>query len=194
MLAHHDTLIAADVLQEAFVCDLSRCKGACCVEGDTGAPLTEAERDLLEAQHERIAPYMTGDSQVLAAEKGLSEIDAEGDPVTTCHEKSGACVYAFRDDSGVWKCAIEEAYNDGATDFRKPVSCHLYPVRLKPLGEYTAVNYDEWQICAPACELGRSLKVPVFRFVKHGLIRRFGQVWYDELDELYEAVKDELPS
>ena len=182
MIQHDGTLISLDVLEEDFVCNLSKCKGAGCVEGDFGAPLNEDEIAIIEKDLEAIKPFMTSIAVKQIEEMGFAEKDPDGDLVTQCI-KGRDCVFAI-DEAGVYKCAIEKAFEAGKTDFKKPISCHLYPIRLSTLKEYTAINYSVWDICAPACTLGKELKVPVYRFLKEPLQRKFGEQWYADLEEI----------
>ncbi len=174
------TVVSDDVIEEQFVCDLARCKGACCVEGESGAPLESGEPETLASIYPAVEPYMTVEGRAAVASQGVYTVDSDGDDVTPLIAERGACAYAvFRD--GVAACAIEHAYRDGVTGFQKPVSCHLYPVRITPYKQYDAVNYHAWGICKPACRLGAKLKVPVYRFLKEALQRKYGKAWYDKL-------------
>ncbi len=181
MLAIQNTLVSLDLLEKYFVCDLSACKGACCVKGDAGAPLTDEEIDLLENIIEDIFPYLDERGKAMIAKKGVFEIDVDGDKGTALLE-DGRCVFALVDANGLVSCGIEKAHKDGVTDLRKPISCHLYPVRITVYKEYDAVNYDKWDICRPACDCGSRLNVPLFRFLKDALIRKYGGAWYEELE------------
>ena len=177
------TVISEDILDKEFVCNLSACKGACCVDGDAGAPLEEEELVIMKKILPRVKKFLR--------KEGLEAIENQG-PYTTNefgeHETTlidGAdCAYVIYDDKGVALWWIEEAYNQGEVSFKKPVSCHLYPVRIKQYSEFAAVNYDKWEICDDACSLGKELQVPVYRFVKQALIRKFGEQWYEELDRV----------
>lgn len=193
MILLGDTLVSLEIFDNEFVCNLSDCKGACCVEGDYGAPLSAGEVSTIQKYIENIKPYMNEKGKRLLAKKGFSEEDPDGDLVTTC--VSGRdCVFAI-DENGVYKCAIEKAYENGDIDFRKPSSCHLYPIRLNQVGGYTALNYSRWDICSAACTLGKELKVPVYKFLKDALIARFGQEWYAELELVaQEYLRSKLPA
>lgn len=181
MLAIQNTLVSLDLLERHFVCDLNACKGACCVKGDAGAPLTDEEIDRLENIIEDIFPYLDEKGKAMIARKGVFEIDVEGDKGTALLE-DGRCAFAIVDSSGLVSCGIEKAQKAGCIDFKKPISCHLYPVRITAYKEYDAVNYDKWDICKPACNCGARLNVPLFRFLKDALIRKYGQPWYEELE------------
>jgi hypothetical protein len=181
MIIIGETLLSDEIYLEQFVCDLGKCKGACCVEGDAGAPLSEEEKLILEKISDKVKPYMI--------EKGIEAIDREGswvtdkqgEPVTTLID-GGPCAYVYFDDEGVAKCAIETAFYNGNIDFLKPISCHLYPIRVTSHEHYDALNYHRWPICNCARKKGAKLKVRVFRFVKDALIRKYGAQWYEELD------------
>lgn len=187
MLAIQNTLVSLDLLERYFVCDLSACKGACCVKGDAGAPLTDEELNLLEDIIDDILPYLDDEGNKMITEKGVFEIDIEGDKGTTLLD-SGRCAYALVDNNGMVSCGIEKAYNDGKVNFKKPISCHLYPVRITEYEEYDAVNYNKWDICKPACDCGAKLDVPLFKFLKEALTRKYGSGWYEEL-ELIDQVR-----
>ncbi len=175
------TLISDDVVEEAFVCDLQKCKGACCVEGDLGAPLLEEELPLIGEVLDLVKPYLAEEAIEVLEREGGYILDEDKDYSTsTINNKE--CAFAFYDDGGILKCSIEQAHKDGKTDFKKPISCHLYPVRISKLPEFEALNYDRWSICSSACDLGKELKVPVYKFLKEALIRKFGVDWYHELE------------
>jgi len=182
MLVHDNTLISLDLIEKDFVCNLSACKGACCVEGESGAPLDEGEIKIIADNINKIKPYMTSQALELLDEKGFWEKDTDGDLVTNCLDGK-ACIFAITE-GDVYKCSIEKAYNAGDINYKKPISCHLYPVRLAKVGEYQALNYSKWEVCDPACKLGESLKVPVFKFLKEALVRKFGDSWFEGLEEI----------
>jgi len=190
MIQHGKTLISEDLLEEVFVCDLTACKGACCVEGGSGAPLEEDEKRVLDEIWPVIREYLPKENQQEVDRQGTWVTDWDGEPVTPLR-KGCECAYAYFDADGVAKCAIERAHLDGVVDFKKPVSCHAYPVRINSYEHYDALNYHRWHICSAACTLGEALKVPVFRFVKDGLIRKYGSEWYDELELIYAHWKDQ---
>jgi hypothetical protein len=180
VLQIEDTIISFDVLEEQFVCDLASCKGACCVEGDAGAPLTETEISLLED----ILPLIIDDlplaSQEVIRNQGVFYFDRENEPVTSI-VSGRECVFAYSE-QGMWKCAVEKAYREGKTDFVKPLSCHLYPVRVKNFKDFKAVNYHRWAICECAVANGHQLMVPVYKFLREPLTRAFGSEWYKQLE------------
>ncbi|MCB9185308.1 MAG: DUF3109 family protein [Flavobacteriales bacterium] len=181
MLAIQDTLVSLDLLERHFVCDLNACKGICCVKGDAGAPLTDKEIDLLENIIDDILPYLDEEGRAMIDQKGVFEIDIDGDKGTSLLE-NGRCAYALIDEKGMVSCGIEKAFNDGAVNFKKPISCHLYPVRITEYESYDAVNYNKWSICKPACDCGAKLNVPLYRFLKEALTRKYGDAWYQELE------------
>ena len=212
------TIVSEDIIEKDFVCNLSACKGACCVDGEAGAPIDEEEAKILEKIYPKVKPFLR--------QEGIDVIEKEGTWVKsewgeletplingadcassmilrliffflffiTIHD----CVQAQNELllNGQWEvifdekntalCAIEEAYNQGEIDWKKPVSCHLYPIRVKDYSEFSAVNYHKWEICDDACSLGKELQVPVYKFVKQALVRKFGQNWYDELEKVAE--------
>ncbi|MCB0756114.1 MAG: DUF3109 family protein [Flavobacteriales bacterium] len=181
MLAIQNTLVSLDLLERYFVCDLNACKGACCVKGDAGAPLTDEEINLLEDIIDDILPYLDEEGKAMIAKKGVFEIDVDGDKGTSLLE-NGRCAYALVDQHGMVSCGIEKAHNEGNVDFKKPISCHLYPVRITEYESYDAVNYNKWSICKPACDCGAKLDVPLFKFLKEALTRKYGDAWYEELE------------
>lgn len=191
MIIVGDALISEEIFEEHFVCDLNACKGACCVEGESGAPLTEDELPLLELAYPAAKQYMTPEGIRAIENEGIYTEDDDGDLVTTLVSHHGACSFVFYDDSGIAKCALEKAYLEGKTTWKKPLSCHLYPIRLTKLKEYIGVNYHRWPICKPACECGSALQVPVYRFLKEPLIRKFGEEWYAQLEEVFKLWKEE---
>lgn len=189
MIVIEDTIVSETIVQKQFVCNLNACKGACCVKGDRGAPLESEEVDIIRNSLDKIAPYMNPEFLRAIEETDIYEQDTDGDLVTTC-QASGECNFVIYE-NGIAACSIEKAFNAGVIDFRKPVSCHLYPVRIKKYKEFTAVNYNEWSICSPACALGEELKVPVYEFLKTALIRRFGSEWYEALVATAKHLEDE---
>ncbi len=182
MITIDHTLISDDILEKSFVCDLEVCKGACCVEGDAGAPLEPQELDILTDILPKIKPYLSPEGIKVVEAEGAFVKDLEGDYTTPCIDQNKACAYAVFE-SGKAKCGIENAFLDGAISFRKPISCHLYPIRITKYPEFEVLNYDRWHICSPACVLGDLLKVPVYRFLKEPLIRKYGSTWYEELEK-----------
>lgn len=185
ILEIQDTLVSDEVFTQKFICNLDACKGACCIEGDRGAPIELAEIEAIESEIEQIKPFMDSKGIALYNAIGFHEGLEIDDAATTCLE-TGECVFVYRE-NGQLGCAIEKAYISGAISFNKPISCHLYPIRLGQINEMLTVNYHEWDICSAACTLGKANNVSVFQFLKAPLIRRFGEAWYAELEEVYQA-------
>lgn len=182
-----DKLIAADIFSEKFVCDLAACKGACCVEGDAGAPVTTAEINLLEELFDKIKPFLTKEGIKAIEKKGVFYFDKDGDAVTTLVDNS-ACAFATFDPDGTAKCGIEQANNAGVIEFKKPISCALFPIRTKKFERFEALNYESIPICKPACECGSKLNVPVYRFLKEPLVRAYGKDFYEQLEVVAEEI------
>jgi hypothetical protein len=180
MIVIGKTVLSDDIADNFFLCDLKKCKGGCCVEGDLGAPLEEDELPILDEIYEKIKPYLSKESIKAIENQGKYIFDEDGEYSTPTINGS-ECAYAVYDESGILKCGIEKASEDGKTSFRKPISCHLYPIRISKYDSYYALNYDRWEICLPACELGRKTKLPLYKFLKDPLIRKFGGAWYEKL-------------
>lgn len=184
MVIIQDILVSEDVLTEHFICQLDACKGACCWEGDFGAPLETAEVDTLKAIYEELKPFLRPQGIEVIEAAGVSifykEIKAPGTPLLA----NGACAFLTFEANGTAKCGIEKACEAGVTDFRKPLSCHLYPVRVIKNEEvdFEALNYDRWDICSAACTAGKKAKVPVFQFVEEAIVRKYGQAFYEEME------------
>ncbi|MFD0992633.1 DUF3109 family protein [Tenacibaculum geojense] len=182
------TIVSEDIIEKEFVCNLSACKGICCVEGDAGAPLSKEETKILEDIYPTIKPFLRPEG-IDAIEKQGTWIKSDFDELETPLVNDAECAYVTFDNKGTSLCGIEEAYNKGLIDWKKPVSCHLYPVRVKDYAEFAAVNYHKWDICDDACSLGKELQVPVYKFVKEALIRKFGENWYSALEKHVEDKK-----
>ena len=180
MLVVADTIVSDDIADKFFVCHIEKCKGACCIEGDLGAPLEVDELAILEQIYQDIEPYLSVEGRAAVVEQGLYVRDFEGD-FSTPTIKNRECAYAIYDKQRNLKCGIEQAYLDGKSSFRKPISCHLYPIRTKKYGDFEALNYNRWDICSPACSFGEHLGVPLYKFLKEPLIRKYGESWYQEL-------------
>lgn len=183
-------VLSDDIKENFFVCDLEKCKGACCVEGDAGAPLEEGEIGVLDEIYPLIKGYLTKEGIETIERQGTWVYDQDGDKVTPTIGDNGACAYALTDERGILKCGIEQAYLDGKVDFKKPISCHLYPIRITKYDDFEALNYDRWDICDAACVLGNKLGVPVYKFLKEPLIRKYGEAWYAELVQEIEGEKE----
>ena len=182
------TIVSEDLIEKDFVCNLGACKGECCISGEAGAPVTIEETKILEAIYPKVKPFLRLE--------GIASIESQGTYVTShlddfetplVHGKE--CAYVTFTENGTASCGIEDAFNAGEVDFKKPISCHLYPVRVQDYSEFAAVNYHKWPICNDACTLGASLKVPVYKFVKEALIRKFGVHWYAALEKVAEKLQ-----
>ncbi len=187
MIEIENTLVSEILFERKFLCDLEACKGACCVEGDAGAPLEEAEAEYLKENIKKITPYLRKEGIKAIIEHGTSVIDKEGDEVTSL-VKNAECSFVIFDEKGISKCGIESAYEDGVIGFQKPISCHLYPVRISKIGSMEALNYSKSEICDPACKLGESTGLKVFRFLKEALIRKYGLSYYNIMEEVDKAL------
>jgi len=184
------TLVSEALIDQDFVCNLNACKGACCVEGEAGAPLSAQEANWLVENQSKIEPFLP--------QAGIEALNAQG---AFIHLETGEyetplvqgkeCAYTHFEPDGSAHCGIERAYKAGSVEVQKPISCHLYPVRVQDYSEFSAVNYHRWPICSDACVLGTSLKVPVYQFVKEALIRKFGTDWYDELTLVAKTYKNQ---
>jgi hypothetical protein len=176
-----DKIVSTQIFERQFVCDLTACKGACCIEGNGGAPVTKEEVDIIEANLDKVLPYMRPEGIAAIEAQGIVYEDEDFEPATTL-VNGKECAFVYFDKSNTAKCAIEKAHREGQIDFIKPISCHLYPIRTKQFNEYTALNYEKWDICEPACACGEKLDVPVYKFLKEPLIRAFGSEFYQELE------------
>ena len=184
MIAIDNVLISDDVIEAKFVCDLHKCKGGCCEDGDAGAPLEKEERKILDENFAAIKPYLT--------KEGLREMERQGKYLydrefgwVTPTVGGKICAYGYRDAQGIIKCAIEQAYNDGKLSWKKPISCHLYPIKISKRKEYINVNYEPRDVlCKPACTLGKKLKLPVYQFLKEAIVRKFGTEFYTTLHQI----------
>lgn len=180
MLEIGRTIVSLDVLEKQFLCDLLKCKGACCVEGDSGAPITKEEVQAIEKAYPSFKEYIPEEHREEIEKQGFGVIDFEGDLVTPL-VNSNQCVYTYRD-NGILKCGIEKAYLEGKSTFRKPVSCHLFPIRITEYKRFDAVNYQQIDICKPGRKCGKAEKLPLYVFLKEPLIRKYGEEWYEQLN------------
>ena len=193
MIAIGKALVSEDVIEKQFVCDLNACKGACCVKGDYGAPLEKEELPIMDEIYEKVKPYLREEG-IKAIEKQGKYLLYEKKEWVTPLVKGKECAYTIFE-KGIAKCGIEKAYYEGKIEWKKPISCHLYPIRItKQKNGMEAVNYDRWNICNPACKLGDSLKVPVFKFLKDSLIRQYGEDWYKQLEIAADLLNKEVKS
>lgn len=182
MIAIENTLISRDLFQTYFSCNLARCKGACCVAGDKGAPLEKEETLLLKENYAQISSYMSTEGKKAVEEQGLYSYDEDEQEYITPLINKKECAYVVFE-QGIAKCAIEKAYAENKSSIKKPISCHLYPVRITRYEDFDAINYHEWkETCSSACEAGRELKIPLYQFVKEALIRKYGKDWMDQLE------------
>ena len=185
MFQINDTIVASDIVEENFLCDLTVCKGECCVEGDSGAPLEDEEVTIIEKLLPQVWDDLSPAAQSLIKEQGVAYQDDDGEMVTSIVNGKD-CVFTYYDEQGICKCVIEKAYREGRVDFYKPISCHLYPIRLQKYKDFTAVNYHRWQVCKAAVALGNKKGLKIYQFLKEPLIRRFGEDWYNELSLIAE--------
>ncbi len=187
MLMIQNILVSDDLLDERFACNLAACKGACCWEGDYGAPLEEEELRILADIYPTLAHRLLPAGRAAIEAQGLWVEAPDGHGPAATLVENGACAYLTRNEAGIALCGIEQAYRAGEIDWPKPISCHLYPIRVTklPLAEMEALNYDRWDICAAACTKGRQENIRIFEFAKDALIRRYGQAWYEELEAAF---------
>jgi len=180
-------LISDEVVEKQFVCNLDKCKGGCCVDGDTGAPITQEEANQIEDIYPQIKHLLSDNAIKLVEDEGTHTFDDEYGLVTPTLN-GGICAYGYYDEKGIVKCAIEHVYKEGKIDFKKPISCHLFPIRITEYESFEAVNYEPREtMCKPACKLGKSLQVPVYQFLKEPLIRKYGEEFYDTLDQIAQT-------
>lgn len=185
MIEIDNLLISDEIVEKDFVCNLEKCKGGCCVDGDAGAPLTREEANIIEDLYPLLREHLSERAIKEIEETGAYTYDDEFDIVTPVID-GGICVYGYYDENNIVKCAIEKIYNEGKTDFKKPISCHLYPIRVTHTQNgYQLLNYEpRKKLCAPACKLGEQLKVPVYRFLKEPIIRQYGELVYNVIDDI----------
>ncbi|HOK60008.1 MAG TPA: DUF3109 family protein [Tenuifilum sp.] len=181
MIEIDNKVVSSEILEQRFCCNLPRCLGKCCVHGDSGAPLTPNEALTLEQILDKVKPYMTPQGIATVQEQGVALTDSDGDLVTPLIDGKECAFTVF--ENGIATCAIEKAWNNGIVDFRKPISCHLYPIRVKEYSTFTAINYHQWDVCAPARELGEQIDLPVYRFLKDAIIRAYGKEFYGQLED-----------
>lgn len=189
MVVIEGVLVSDAVFTESFHCNLKACKGACCIEGDAGAPLEDEELKILDEEFEKIKPFLTTKGIKAIENQGKYVLDESDQTYETPLIDGGPCAYFLFDNQGVAQCGIEIAYKNGATYFQKPISCHLYPIRItkNKKNGFEAINYEKWDICKAACSLGIQLKIPVFRFLKEALIRKYGEQFYQTLEYSYQS-------
>lgn len=190
MIAIDNTIVSEHLLEKKFVCDLNACKGECCVAGDSGAPLEEAEIAILEDVLDEVKPYLPADGIAAVEKQGVFVIDDDGDYTTPLVEGQ-RCAFTYFE-NGLAKCGIEKAFYADKIKWKKPISCNLYPVRITKYKDYDAVNFHQWSICEPACACGEKLNVPVYVFLREPLINKYGEGWYKQL-QLAAKIKSEQP-
>lgn len=184
------TIVSEDLIDKDFVCNLHACKGECCIAGEAGAPLEKEEVEILKEIYEDVKPFLRPEGIAAIEKQGTHILSSKGELETPLVD-GAECAYVTFTDKGIASCGIEDAYNAGKVNFRKPISCHLYPVRVQSYSEFAAVNYHKWPICDDACVLGKELQVPVYKFVKDALVRKFGEDWYNELEKVAVDLKGE---
>lgn len=182
MIQIGNTLLSLDILEKEFVCDISKCIGICCVEGDSGAPVTDNEITIISNNLDKILPFLSSQSREAINTNGVYYIDRDGDKVTTL-VKNAECAFVIFE-NGIYSCGIEKAWEQGLIEFQKPISCHLYPIRCRKYSEFEALNYDSWHICKDAVCKGKIEGIKVYQFLKGALIRKYGEDWYAELEEI----------
>ena len=182
-----NTVVSQEILKKEFVCNLQACKGGCCIDGNAGAPLEPEELAILDEVYPKVKPYLREEGVKAIEDQGTHILGEDGECETPLINGAECAYVIFRE--GISLCGIEAAYREGHISWKKPISCHLYPIRIREYTQLTAVNYHKWEICQPACELGKELKVPIYKFVKEALIRKFGAEWYAELEEIAQHLK-----
>ncbi len=186
MLIVGNTLVSEELIDKCFCCDISQCKGLCCVEGDSGAPVAPEEVADLEEYFPDFKKYMTDEGVAVVENGGTFVFNGDDSFDTPLMESNDACAFAFFED-GIAKCAIEKCFLNHEIPFRKPISCYLYPIRISKVGDYEALNYNHWNVCKTAVENGNRLQIPVYKFLKDPLIAKYGEEWYSELEEMINA-------
>lgn len=179
MILIKDTIVSLEILEKEFCCDIDNCKGCCCIEGDAGAPVTEQEERILTELLPELLPHMTKEAREVVSQQGIAYNDPSGERVLSIVNGKD-CIFARTDHNGWCYCLIERLFNQQSA-IKKPISCHLYPIRLTKVGNLTGLEYHRWDICHSSRQLGHKLHLPLYKFLKEPLIRRFGQEWYDEL-------------
>lgn len=192
MIGIENTLVSDEIFERKFVCDLNACKGACCVEGDSGAPLENEELQVLKDIYKTVKPYIPATGIESIEKQGVYVIDSDGDYVTPLVEGKHCAYTYFEGSSNIAKCAIEKAFLKGKVSFKKPISCHLYPIRVVKTSEYELLNYNDWSLCKAACVHGEKLKVAVIDFLKEPIIRKFGQEYFNHLKEAEKLLKKDI--
>ena len=193
MLIVGNVLVSEELIDKCFCCDIEQCKGICCVEGDSGAPVAPDEVADLEEHYPIFKKYMTEEGVAVVEDGGTFVFNGGDSFDTPLMESNDACAFAYFED-GVAKCAIEKCFLKHEIPFRKPISCYLYPIRVSKVGDYEALNYNHWSICKTAVENGDKLKLPVYKFLREPLIAKYGKAWYAELEEMVRLRNENAPS
>ncbi len=189
MIEIDDKIVSEDILLNHFACDIAQCKGICCVEGNAGAPLDVEEVDILEQEYDNYKPYMTSEGIDSVERQGFMVIDEDGD-YTTPLVNDAECAYAYVE-NGITLCAIEKAWRLGECSFPKPISCHLYPIRLINFSNGgVGLNYHRWSVCRSACQNGAKLQIPIYKSLKEPIIRRFGEEFYTALEAAEQMLRE----
>jgi hypothetical protein len=188
MIQIENKLVSLDLFEKRFVCNLDACKGACCVHGDAGAPLENSEREILDTEYPKFREMLSEQGRKAIEKEGKWLSDGDGDWVTPLN-KGKECAYTVFE-KGIAKCGIELAWKKGLTSFQKPISCHLYPIRVSKIGSHLALNYHVWNICQPALLLGKQTGIPVYKFLNEPIIRAFGESFYSELELVDRALQE----
>lgn len=191
MILIEDVLISKDIIEKDFACNLNACKGACCIEGDYGAPLSKDEILIIEDLLKDVFPYLSKSAQEKITSEGFHSFNSSSNVDETSLMDDGACVFMGRNELGITFCGIEKAYYDGKIEFKKPISCHLYPIRVSKNEQtgFEALNYDKWDICSSACTNGKKQKIRIFEFAKEALIRQYGADFYEDLTNAAEHLQ-----
>lgn len=190
MILIDDKIISLDLFTEYFLCHYEKCRGACCIEGESGAPLEKEEVKQINELLPKVMDMLSPEAQQVIKQHGVSYIDESGDEVTTL-VNGGPCVFALHDEGGHCLCAFEKLFREGKSSFIKPQSCHLYPIRLHQYSHATALNYDRWDICQCAVVLGKRKKTLVYQALKEPLIRVFGEPFYKKLEACHKHLEKE---
>ena len=185
MIQIQDTILSDEIFDEHFICDLGACKGICCVEGDAGAPLEEEEIEQIESILPEIWNDLLPMSKAVIEKQGIAYKDYDGEMVTSIVH-GNECVFAYQEEDGTWKCAIEKANREGRISVQKPISCHLYPIRLVEKDGFTHILYHEWSVCVPAKRKGERDGIPLWKFLREPMIRKFGEDWYNRLEKMIQ--------
>jgi hypothetical protein len=188
MIIIDDKLVSDEIFEKKFVCDLNACKGGCCVAGDSGAPLEAEELGIIDDYYDDIKPFMRKEGIRAVEEQGRYLVDSDGDYVTPL-VNGEECAFVTFTKEGIAKCSIEAAWEKGVIPFKKPISCHLYPIRVTPLKTGEALNYHNWSVCGAACSLGEQMGVQVYKFLREPLIRKYGSEFYEQLEAAEKVLK-----